>query len=121
MKKSQGRGEPGGNGRNDRARHESSTAFGNHGRRVGERGTEAVAPLVGRRREHPELREFGPQPAPRITGSVSYTHLRAHETVLDLVCRLLLENKKTHTQHTHTHTHTKKKKTTTHNQYYENL
>ena len=24
--------------------------------------------------------------------SVSYTHLRAHETVLDLVCRLLLEN-----------------------------
>ena len=24
---------------------------------------------------------------------VSYTHLRAHETVLDLVCRLLLENK----------------------------
>ena len=28
-------------------------------------------------------------------GPVSYTHLRAHETVLDLVCRLLLE-KKTH-------------------------
>ena len=26
--------------------------------------------------------------------AVSYTHLRAHETVLDLVCRLLLENKK---------------------------
>ena len=25
--------------------------------------------------------------------SVSYTHLRAHETVLDLVCRLLLEKK----------------------------
>ena len=24
---------------------------------------------------------------------VSYTHLRAHETVLDLVCRLLLEQK----------------------------
>ena len=33
----------------------------------------------------------------RISGSysaVSYTHLRAHETVLDLVCRLLLEKKK---------------------------
>ena len=30
---------------------------------------------------------------------VSYTHLRAHETVLDLVCRLLLE-KKTKSQHT---------------------
>src|SRR5665811_830277 len=26
--------------------------------------------------------------------SLSYTHLRAHETVLDLVCRLLLEKKK---------------------------
>ena len=25
--------------------------------------------------------------------TVSYTHLRAHETVLDLVCRLLLEQK----------------------------
>ena len=32
--------------------------------------------------------------------AVSYTHLRAHETVLDLVCRLLLEKKK----------HNKKKK-----------
>ena len=28
---------------------------------------------------------------------VSYTHLRAHETVLDLVCRLLLENTKNNT------------------------
>ena len=26
-------------------------------------------------------------------GPVSYTHLRAHETVLDIVCRLLLEKK----------------------------
>ena len=25
--------------------------------------------------------------------AVSYTHLRAHETVLDIVCRLLLEKK----------------------------
>ena len=31
--------------------------------------------------------------------AVSYTHLRAHETVLDLVCRLLLETKKTSNQH----------------------
>ena len=31
---------------------------------------------------------------------VSYTHLRAHETVLDLVCRLLLEKKKN--KHTRT-------------------
>ena len=41
--------------------------------------------------------------------AVSYTHLRAHETVLDLVCRLLLEKKNKHitkiqfnTQHTNT-------------------
>ena len=31
--------------------------------------------------------------------SVSYTHLRAHETVLDLVCRLLLEKKKKNIRH----------------------
>ena len=30
---------------------------------------------------------------------VSYTHLRAHETVLDLVCRLLLEKKQSHALH----------------------
>ena len=33
---------------------------------------------------------------------VSYTHLRAHETVLDLVCRLLLEKKKKKKQNTTT-------------------
>ena len=32
--------------------------------------------------------------APGPSEAVSYTHLRAHETVLDLVCRLLLEKKK---------------------------
>ena len=31
--------------------------------------------------------------------AVSYTHLRAHETVLDLVCRLLLEKKKHNDPH----------------------
>ena len=42
-------------------------------------------------------------------GAVSYTHLRAHETVLDLVCRLLLEKKKTHTHsiYTDTYRHTR--------------
>ena len=30
-----------------------------------------------------------------VVEAVSYTHLRAHETVLDLVCRLLLEKKTT--------------------------
>ena len=35
--------------------------------------------------------------------AVSYTHLRAHETVLDLVCRLLLEKTKSiRSQHTST-------------------
>ena len=33
------------------------------------------------------------------TTPVSYTHLRAHETVLDLVCRLLLENTNSHNPH----------------------
>ena len=33
-------------------------------------------------------------------GAVSYTHLRAHETVLDIVCRLLLEKKKQKTLNT---------------------
>ncbi len=37
------------------------------------------------------MRRF--QPAPHGRASVSYTHLRAHETVLELVCRLLLEKK----------------------------
>ena len=32
--------------------------------------------------------------------AVSYTHLRAHETVLDLVCRLLLVKKKTKKENT---------------------
>ena len=32
--------------------------------------------------------------ATNVDTPVSYTHLRAHETVLDLVCRLLLEKKK---------------------------
>src|SRR5665811_2474420 len=30
---------------------------------------------------------------PTSSSTVSYTHLRAHETVLDLVCRLLLDKK----------------------------
>jgi len=33
--------------------------------------------------------EFDPRP----TRAASYTHLRAHETVLELVCRLLLDKK----------------------------
>ena len=35
-----------------------------------------------------------PETSRRGNISVSYTHLRAHETEADLVCRLLLEKKK---------------------------
>ena len=35
----------------------------------------------------------------RRAASVSYTHLRAHETVLDIVCRLLLEKKNNNQKH----------------------
>ena len=41
------------------------------------------------------VHKLSPKLFPQAEGitSVSYTHLRAHETVLDLVCRLLLEKK----------------------------
>ena len=46
----------------------------------------------------------GAQPTIRFAiSAVSYTHLRAHETVLDLVCRLLLEKKKIHNMIYYTH------------------
>src|SRR5678815_3124957 len=35
-----------------------------------------------------------PSPKPSCSSTVSYTHLRAHETPEHLVCRLLLEKKK---------------------------
>ena len=60
---------------------------------------EHCAGPVGRRRSPPVETEAGPDrtddAGERGHASVSYTHLRAHETVLDLVCRLLLEKKKT--------------------------
>ena len=47
----------------------------------------------------PEIESLRPREP--MSPPVSYTHLRAHETVLDLVCRLLLEKKKnTHTTYT---------------------
>ena len=49
--------------------------------------------------------KYTPAPAP-----VSYTHLRAHETVLDLVCRLLLEKKKKQTTKQHFREHIRKHK-----------
>ena len=41
------------------------------------------------------------------TEPVSYTHLRAHGTVLDLVCRLLLEKKKKRIMTVTVYKHTK--------------
>ena len=46
-----------------------------------------------RRGRHGESALFSVSSAFPTIASVSYTHLRAHETVLDLVCRLLLEKK----------------------------
>ena len=46
-----------------------------------------IAVVGGDQHRAAGLRDRGFEP-------VSYTHLRAHETVLDLVCRLLLEKKK---------------------------
>ena len=43
---------------------------------------------------HHKLQRRRPRSPGRLFDPVSYTHLRAHETVLDLVCRLLLEKKK---------------------------
>ena len=43
----------------------------------------------------PESKVEAAAPVLAALKAVSYTHLRAHETVLDLVCRLLLEKKKT--------------------------
>src|SRR5664280_3120811 len=58
--------------------------------RPSDRGTQGV--------HRPKLGGFGPG---TVEPPVSYTHLRAHETVLDLVCRLLLEKKtKKNTKHT---------------------
>ena len=48
-----------------------------------DRGLTTVAPDADPAADH------GGRPA-----AVSYTHLRAHETVLDIVCRLLLEKQK---------------------------
>eukprot|EP00657_Telonema_sp_P-1_P008801 TRINITY_DN30872_c0_g1_i1.p1 TRINITY_DN30872_c0_g1~~TRINITY_DN30872_c0_g1_i1.p1 ORF type:complete len:116 (+),score=39.10 TRINITY_DN30872_c0_g1_i1:74-421(+) len=66
--------------------------------------------LVGCRPLHQHQPPYEPAGAGRSFGSclkglsyrsrpVSYTHLRAHETVLDLVCRLLLEKKKKQQMH----------------------
>src|SRR5450756_9209 len=44
--------------------------------------------------DHPGMKELAIEYAGPVEKAVSYTHLRAHETRHDLVCRLLLEKKK---------------------------
>ena len=51
---------------------------------------QGITPLLGNLDAPASLRRLAGL-APYVP--VSYTHLRAHETVLDLVCRLLLEKK----------------------------
>ena len=53
-------------------------------------GEHAAARVVRVAEQHDPRALVGP----RGETPVSYTHLRAHETVLDLVCRLLLEKQK---------------------------
>ena len=54
-------------------------------------GTDGIVRFASLRMTSPLLRIVSGQGS---YAPVSYTHLRAHETVLDLVCRLLLEKKK---------------------------
>src|SRR5665811_2641534 len=49
--------------------------------------------IFGDEAAHPHVPELGLDAGRNTPAAVSYTHLRAHETVLDLVCRLLLEKK----------------------------
>src|SRR5659263_780317 len=46
--------------------------------------------VIGRAKAYEAIVKGDPLPHPGIPESVSYTHLRAHETRHDLVCRLLL-------------------------------
>ena len=47
------------------------------------------------------VRELSAALGAELLEPVSYTHLRAHETVLDIVCRLLLEKKKNSDRYIH--------------------
>ena len=64
---------------------------------ITESAQEYLAELLSKQEDALGVRVFindpGTPRAETCIASVSYTHLRAHETVLDLVCRLLLEKK----------------------------
>ena len=53
----------------------------------------AISLTGANRSRYAQLCASDPGIDPYTRVAVSYTHLRAHETVLDLVCRLLLEKK----------------------------
>ena len=76
----------------------SSAASDVYKRQLVFRGHRLVAGVLEEQRffVHLILRELGR----KVLQPVSYTHLRAHETVLDLVCRLLLEKKKKYLHNT---------------------
>src|SRR5665811_2567823 len=63
------------------------------GHEVGRRALVVAAQGMDQRRLAADLGELTIVWRRESPGPVSYTHLRAHETVLDLVCRLLLEKK----------------------------
>ena len=70
----------------------SSAASDVYKRQTSNRSSTAVAPPATRKRRANRPANWSLTTTRRHT--VSYTHLRAHETVLDIVCRLLLEKHK---------------------------
>src|SRR5450756_2566307 len=80
------------------ARHAARAGFAasRHGRGAHSRSRSGVAVLRGPSppRGCPPAPPAHERPLPLGAAPVSYTHLRAHETRHDLVCRLLLEKKK---------------------------
>ena len=63
--------------------------------------TEVVRAAEQRARQISEAADTDARRLRHETEAVSYTHLRAHETVLDLVCRLLLEKQNNNIPSTH--------------------
>src|SRR5450759_5555052 len=83
----------GGRGECEPAKHGPDSEPGN--RVTGAGAHTARCENIAKRRHTPEVGAVCPNWAR--TDPVSYTHLRAHETRHDLVCRLLLEKKTTET------------------------